>query len=245
MWFKRHWRALVGALPFVPALFKGAKGLVGLGGDADFIISRSQDPAWLRDVLNWLTDPPGWSILPLIVLGLGLIFWDAKRNRRPADDDVATADSLRLPGIGGRGGDAKRTGDGPGVVTGGDGGRGGRGGLGGAGGDAEAQGSGSVMVTGGRGGDAGREPGDGGDGGSAPPFPEVRDLRNDPEQALFTARRLYESFPHTVAQDNPALAGDTEHADAWVNEILVRLGCPWKVERSGNDVRIVPRSIQF
>lgn len=79
-WIKRHWLALLSALPFAPPLFKGIKGLVGLGGDADFIISRSQEPGWVGMMLAWLTDPPGWSILPMILAGLGLIYWDAQRS---------------------------------------------------------------------------------------------------------------------------------------------------------------------
>lgn len=92
-WIKRYWLTLFGALPFVPALFKAAKGLVGLGGDADFIISRSQDPAWLRDMLTFLTDPPGWAIIPLILTGLGLIYWDTRRSR--ARPDEAPSSSAR------------------------------------------------------------------------------------------------------------------------------------------------------
>jgi len=54
--------------------------LVGFGGSIDFVISRSQEPGWVGQMINWLIDPPGWSVLPLIGLGLTCIYWDAQRQ---------------------------------------------------------------------------------------------------------------------------------------------------------------------
>lgn len=81
MWFRRHWVALLGALTLVPPILKGLNGLLGLGGNADFIISHRQEPGWVGTMLDWLLNPPSWAIIPTIVLGLGFILWDAKKQQ--------------------------------------------------------------------------------------------------------------------------------------------------------------------
>jgi hypothetical protein len=79
-WIRRHWLVLAGCLPLIPPATKGALSLVNFGGNIDFVISRSQNPGWVGRMINWLIDPPGWLILPLIALGLTCIYWDAKRQ---------------------------------------------------------------------------------------------------------------------------------------------------------------------
>jgi hypothetical protein len=86
-WIRRHWLALFGAIPLLPTLNKWLLWAIGRGGDADFIISRIADPGWVRDMISFLLDPPGWATLPLIVAGLALIYLDLRR-RHP---DVAPA----------------------------------------------------------------------------------------------------------------------------------------------------------
>jgi hypothetical protein len=79
MWFLRHVLGLLGALTLLPTVVRLGKAAVGLGGDVDFIISRSNDPGWIRQAVNWLFHPPDWAIAPLIILGLMLIWADVKR----------------------------------------------------------------------------------------------------------------------------------------------------------------------
>jgi hypothetical protein len=82
---------------------RGAKWVVGLGGDIDFILSRSQEPGWVGQMINWIIDPPAGAIAPLIVLGFLLIWLDVKRPwrllrwRRPASLPIATS-QLATPG---------------------------------------------------------------------------------------------------------------------------------------------------
>jgi hypothetical protein len=37
---------------------------------------------WLGPALSWLADPPSWAIMPVIALGIGLIFWDFRRTSK-------------------------------------------------------------------------------------------------------------------------------------------------------------------
>jgi hypothetical protein len=90
-WLLRHWRALAGAATLIPAAIKGALALITFGSDVDFIVSRSQDPGWVGKMINWIIDPPGWAIVPLIVLGLAFIYWDVRRRgarSAPAENPI-------------------------------------------------------------------------------------------------------------------------------------------------------------
>jgi hypothetical protein len=80
-WIRRHWRALLALAPLLPPFVKGVLSFVGFGGSVDFVISRLQEPGWVAVMIRWLLDPPGWSILPMILMGLALIFWDSRRHR--------------------------------------------------------------------------------------------------------------------------------------------------------------------
>jgi hypothetical protein len=75
----RHFLSVVGFLSLVPALFRAIKWIVGLFGDFDFIISRSDEPGWLVPMVNWLLSPPDWAIFASLVVGFALIWADIKR----------------------------------------------------------------------------------------------------------------------------------------------------------------------
>ena len=79
-WMRRHWLALIGYLSILPALLKGVVALVRLGGDVDFVISRWEQPGWVAAVINWFIDPPDWALIPMILLGFVLIYWDTRRK---------------------------------------------------------------------------------------------------------------------------------------------------------------------
>jgi hypothetical protein len=103
-WARRHWLALAGFLPLIPPATKGVLSLLSVGGNIDFVISRSQEPGWVGQLMNWLIDPPSWMILPLIALGLTCIYWDAKRqpaargtSRRAAVTGIDPASVQRSP----------------------------------------------------------------------------------------------------------------------------------------------------
>lgn len=58
--------------------------IIGWGGSADFIVSRSQDPGWLRTVVTFLElHGPGISTIMLIA-GFALIIWN-ERTRSAAE----------------------------------------------------------------------------------------------------------------------------------------------------------------
>jgi hypothetical protein len=45
-------------------------------------------------VIYWIIDPPGWSIVPLIAVGLALIYWDTRR-RRPSNTDISPTNEVQ------------------------------------------------------------------------------------------------------------------------------------------------------
>jgi hypothetical protein len=81
MWFWRHLWAVLGGLSLLLPAYKGAKSLVGWGGDIDFVLSRSDDPGWVGWVLSQFLDAPGWALILMIAVGLGLIWWDLRRSQ--------------------------------------------------------------------------------------------------------------------------------------------------------------------
>ena len=96
-WVKRHWLAIFGAVPLLVPLIRFAKWLVTLGGDVDFLVSRSEDPGWVGAMVNFIIDPPNWSIAPMIMAGLILIWLDGKRSRPAATvERAAEPDYARL-----------------------------------------------------------------------------------------------------------------------------------------------------
>lgn len=80
-WIKRHWVSVIGLFSFVEPALRFSKWLIGLLGDIDFVIARSKEPDWLGVLVQHLLDLPAWSSPVLVLVGLGLIYWDVRRNR--------------------------------------------------------------------------------------------------------------------------------------------------------------------
>ncbi len=90
-WLRHHWIALLGAIPLIPPTLKWLGWLVSRGGDVDFVISRTNDPAWVGTMIGWIINPPGWAILPLIAGGLFLIWLHVRRRSdAPVKDQITT-----------------------------------------------------------------------------------------------------------------------------------------------------------
>jgi len=78
-------RRIVGAILFVVLpLWKFVRETVSWGGNLDFVISRSQDPGWVGLAINRLLDPPAWSLIPLMLAGFALLWWDVRRTHQRA-----------------------------------------------------------------------------------------------------------------------------------------------------------------
>lgn len=87
--------SILGVVSLIPAALKGVVALIRLGGDADFVISVYDDPGWVGTMINVLLDPPGWSILPTIVIGLALIFISSRHSRvHPEEGGASPTSSL-------------------------------------------------------------------------------------------------------------------------------------------------------
>jgi hypothetical protein len=72
-----HWRKILGGAVLIWTVIRE---IIKFAGDVDFVITRSQDPGWVAVVINALLDPPGWLTIPLILVGLLLIYWDSRRT---------------------------------------------------------------------------------------------------------------------------------------------------------------------
>ena len=79
-WLRRHWIAVLGMGSLVLPIFKAIGAVLTRAGDIDFVVERTANPGWVGDVLNWLFDPPGWIIVPMIVAGLAFIYVDFQRS---------------------------------------------------------------------------------------------------------------------------------------------------------------------
>jgi predicted nucleotidyltransferase len=89
---KKHWIAAIGCIWLLNPIWSGFRWLLALLGDLDLVISRYEDPDWMGPVMKgvWeiLLNPPGWSIIPAMIIGLGLIWIDASRAARHRAKDA-------------------------------------------------------------------------------------------------------------------------------------------------------------
>src|SRR5205823_6255816 len=70
----------LGGIFLIPPILRGLRFVLDFGGYIDFVVAHMTQPGWLGVVIADLVDPPSGIILPLILLGLGLIYWDSRRS---------------------------------------------------------------------------------------------------------------------------------------------------------------------
>jgi len=87
--FRFSWRSLTGLVFLLPSAWQSCRHLLDYAGYYDFYVSHAKEPGWVGTVLECLLNPPTWSLVPTIALGLVFIYWDT-RNRH-AESDVAVA----------------------------------------------------------------------------------------------------------------------------------------------------------
>jgi hypothetical protein len=84
MSFWKHWLSIIGAIPGVLAIWKGLRAIVSWAGDIDFLVSRSNEPGWIGNVINSLFNIPDPLLALLTVAGFLLILWDLKWRKPKA-----------------------------------------------------------------------------------------------------------------------------------------------------------------
>jgi hypothetical protein len=84
-WFYRHRLGVSGS---VLLLYAAIKSILELLGDIDFILSRWSDPGWVATMIEYIVDPPSWIFWPVVMLGLALIWWDARFNSPSTKADL-------------------------------------------------------------------------------------------------------------------------------------------------------------
>jgi hypothetical protein len=80
-WFGRHWRALLGGSALSLPVLQGIRSLLSVVSDVDFVVSKASDPGWLGVVWSFLMNVPVYVYLPLIGIGLALIWLDTRGAR--------------------------------------------------------------------------------------------------------------------------------------------------------------------
>jgi hypothetical protein len=75
----KHWRAIVGILLFLQPAWQFIKWGLDWAGRIDLITSHLHDFG-VQAVLDFIYNPPAWSFLPSVGIGLLLIWWDVRRK---------------------------------------------------------------------------------------------------------------------------------------------------------------------
>jgi hypothetical protein len=88
----KHWRAVLGVLFFVKPIWEGIKWLLDWLGRADLIASYLH-AFGVQVVIDFVLNPPGWTVWPTIGLGCLLIWWDVKRKEAV---DLSLEQKLRI-----------------------------------------------------------------------------------------------------------------------------------------------------
>lgn len=80
-WFRTHWPAAAGVAALLVSGLQAIRALLSGAAEIDFLVTRINDPGWIGVVLNSVLNPPSYLLLLLILVGFGLLFWDARRSR--------------------------------------------------------------------------------------------------------------------------------------------------------------------
>lgn len=78
-------------------LYAAMRVLLDLAGNVDFIITRSEDPAWLARVAHYVINPPPLFLLGVIALGFAILFLPPLRTwiqQKPAQPSQSPAPQL-------------------------------------------------------------------------------------------------------------------------------------------------------
>lgn len=95
--FKKHWRAVLGSVAFLPSIWRGLVWLFDWGARVDLVITKLREYGGIAAVIEFLINPPPWFIFPAIIIGLLLIWWDTARRQKP----IIVADQENSSGVGG------------------------------------------------------------------------------------------------------------------------------------------------
>lgn len=70
------------AASLVPELWRLLSRAINRLGDIDFLVERAKDPGWIGAMLRFLADPPPYFTVPLMVVGLMLIYRNVNRRSK-------------------------------------------------------------------------------------------------------------------------------------------------------------------
>jgi hypothetical protein len=93
--FTKHWRAVLGGVAILPSLCRGLVWLFDWGARVDLVITKLREHGGIAAVIEFLINPPPWFIIPAIIIGLLLIWWDTARRQKP----IIVGDQANFRGI--------------------------------------------------------------------------------------------------------------------------------------------------
>ncbi len=91
------WLRILGLLALLQPIGQGLLWLLRIAGDVDFLVERAKDPGWIGWVATAFVAPPPWLPSVLVVIGLLLIWLDARRRSRSAITPQSTSSTPVLP----------------------------------------------------------------------------------------------------------------------------------------------------
>ena len=93
-WARRHWQGIAGAGALLLSVWQVVRSMIS---DVDFVAAHVQNPGWIGTVLAFLSAPPPYIPLLLVVVGLGLIFWQVRRSPVSARLGSVATSAPRMP----------------------------------------------------------------------------------------------------------------------------------------------------
>ena len=93
----RRWRTFLGVLLSIPAAWPYVKGILEAGEHIEFIAHRIHDYERLGPMIERLPDVSQWIGVPLLIAGLGLIWWDTRRRQKPVSEQSRAREKEEWP----------------------------------------------------------------------------------------------------------------------------------------------------
>jgi hypothetical protein len=85
---RKHWLALLAAIPLLPSVWRGLVTIFDWGGRIDLIATKLHEAGGMSGILAFLLSPPSWLIWPAVGLTALLLLWDKRRNE-PATNNTS------------------------------------------------------------------------------------------------------------------------------------------------------------
>jgi hypothetical protein len=83
MWFKKYWKSILGVAFWLGPIWDFIKWCLDWRGRVDALAVTYHDIGGYHVVMAYLLNPPSWLYPRFMIIGVALIWWNFRRNRRP------------------------------------------------------------------------------------------------------------------------------------------------------------------